>query len=136
MVITVESGKAVSQESIPTVKPKAGHTVAWEEKDLSSVTQDIIVNAIATPNTYKIFLDWNTTGLDVSSDKFNQTEQGVTYGGTYKLPTYGSITESGWKIDYWQNVQTGEPFPTSGTYTLTKNVSLKAVWAWYGGTNS
>ena len=128
VVIKVERGKALPQESIPTVKPKAGHTVVWEEKDLTNVTENITVNAIATPNTYKIFLEWNApNGIPTSATE--QTEITVTYGQKFTLPTYGKINEDGWKIDYWYISGNKNTKLNSGIYTLTKNVTITAEWS-------
>lgn len=119
-VIKFSSGGAFDGKEIPATQPRTGYTVTWEEVDLSNVRADVVVNAVETPNEYTITYDLeNKEGATISS-----TTQTVTYDAPYNLyqPTCEGYTFSGWK-----RADNGKTFE-NGTYTLTENITLIAVW--------
>ena len=68
-------------ETIPDVVPVENYDVAWEEKQLTRVTEDVIVNAIITPTVYEItyILDGGTIPADAPRQYTIETE-------TFDLP--------------------------------------------------
>lgn len=53
-VIEVEQNDGMDKRYFPTIVQVPDYTLAWKDVDLSHVTSDITVNAIATPITYTI----------------------------------------------------------------------------------
>ncbi|MBQ8308621.1 MAG: hypothetical protein IJX96_02180 [Clostridia bacterium] len=130
VTVRVESGKGVAEADIPTLRAKFGHTATWETVDLTNVTQDIVVNAVYTPKTYKITLVWNLPS-DVPETAVTKTEIEVKYNEAFVLPSYGGVSGDGWKIDYWKTAE-GEKF-FSGNYPLVSDITLYAEWSlWIG----
>ena len=68
-------------EAFPDVVPVENYDVAWEEKQLTRVTEDVIVNAIITPTVYEItyILDGGTIPADAPRQYTIETE-------TFDLP--------------------------------------------------
>ena len=129
VVLKVESGKGVAQESIPTPRAKFAHTVAWETVDLSNITQNTVVNAIATPKTYQITLVWNAPNGVTTTDVMQTTKITVRYNEKFILPTYGSVVSGGWKVDYWHTDE-GDKVQ-SGSYAWANDMTLYAEWSYW-----
>lgn len=68
-------------ETIPDVVPVENYDVAWEEKQLTRVTEDVIVNAVITPTVYKI-----TYILDGGTNPYNAPRQYTIETETFDLP--------------------------------------------------
>ena len=68
-------------ETIPDVVPVEHYDVAWEEKQLTRVTEDVIVNAVITPTVYKI-----TYILDGGTIPYNAPRQYTIETETFELP--------------------------------------------------
>ncbi len=68
-------------ETIPDVVPVEHYDVAWEEKQLTRVTEDVIVNAVITPTVYKI-----TYILDGGTNPYNAPRQYTIETETFDLP--------------------------------------------------
>lgn len=118
--ITRQVTKGGELTDIPAPQPKTGYTVTWDRTDFSNVSGNLTVNAVETPNEYTITYDLeNKEGATISS-----TTQTVTYDAPYNLyqPTCEGYTFSGWK-----RADNGKTFE-NGTYTLTENITLIAVW--------
>ena len=130
--ISVESGKSVVESEIPTPNPKTGYIITWEDVDLSKVTTDLTINAVETPESYKITLSYPE---DFPSELATVTEIDVDYKGTFTLPSVkADIVKGGWEIVSWQT-QDGAQFPATGVYELTEGITLKAVCAYISGLN-
>ena len=91
VVETVKEGESLTQ--LPQVKEKTGYTVAWEEVDLTNISEDIIVEAVETPNVYQITYDVN------GGDALESATQSVTYDAAYTLAT---PTREDWGFIGWQ----------------------------------
>ena len=68
-------------ETIPDVVPVENYDVAWEEKQLTRVTEDVIVNAVITPTVYEI-----TYILDGGTIPYNAPRQYTIETETFDLP--------------------------------------------------
>ena len=68
-------------ETIPDVVPVEHYDVAWEEKQLTRVTEDVIVNAVITPTVYEI-----TYILDGGTIPYNAPWQYTIETETFDLP--------------------------------------------------
>ncbi len=80
-------------EPIPQVVSVAGYMVVWEEKDLTRVTEDIVVNAIITPVEYSI-----TYVLDGGTNPDEAPDSYTIESATLTLPT---PTKRGYAFDGW-----------------------------------
>ncbi|MBQ8657730.1 MAG: InlB B-repeat-containing protein [Clostridia bacterium] len=116
VVVKVKEGKA---SEIPKIQgSKTGYTIEWDlsNVDLSSVTENIVVESKSTPNKYTI--EYDAKGGTVVS-----TTQAVVYDATYTLyePTYEGYEFIAWRKD-------GEVFANTGTWTIDGDISLVAEW--------
>ena len=62
IVKTVEKGSALLD--IPTPQGKTGYTVSWDTTDFSTITSDLVVNAVEVANTYTITYDAEGYAID------------------------------------------------------------------------
>ena len=113
--LDVKEGGAVAATDIPTPNAKVGYKVVWENVDLSNITADVQVKAVATANTYTITFDANG-GETVASKT-------VTYDADFTLPT---PVRDGWDFSAW--VDADENAVTEGKWRIASDVTLKAVW--------
>ena len=111
---TVKEGETLTD--IPTPATKTGYTVAWEDKDLTNITENITVNAVETANTYKVSYDLNGAEGEISDLE-------VTYDGAYVL---ASPTREGYSFIGWTNGE--EAVLSSGNWSIASDVTLKANW--------
>lgn len=106
---------------IPVPRGKAGYTVAWEQVDLSCVTEDRVIYAIETPNTY-------TVTLDAAGGYCSLATVQATYGFACSLPIplLSGHTFLGW--------YGGDALVTDGEiWQRTADVTLTAHWRAEGG---
>ncbi len=116
IVMIVKRGEGV--ETIPTPRVKTGYTVKWENKNLTSITADTIVKAVATPNEYLISFDAN--GGDAISEQLR-----VTYdGATPTLPT--PTTQEEKFFTAW--TYAGNAMVSGATWRIASNATLVAQW--------
>ena len=125
VVRTVESGKALPSSNIPNPRAVAGHTVTWEQVDLSSVTKDVTVNAIITANEYTITLLYEADNLPVDVTALAESVK-VVYGQVAELPAFES---NGYEIVGWL-YEDGTEY-AGGAYKDTTNITLKAKWEYH-----
>ena len=113
VVKTIEKGETLSD--IPTPANKTGYPVTWDKTDFSNVTDNIIVNAVETANTYTITYDANGGMIE-------STTQAVTYDAEYTLATPS-------KQDYfflgWYNEG---KLIIDGKWSIANDVTLVAQW--------
>ena len=116
VVITVKEGESVAEAQIPALNAKEGYTVAWEEVDLSNITEDITVEATYTANKYTVTYDAN--GGTVA----NATQE-VTYDSDYTLatPEKDGHTFAAWLLD-------GKAVTQEGNWKTASDVTLVASW--------
>lgn len=101
---------------IPTPQPVTGYDVSWENKNLSSVTQDTIVHAVLTPKEYTVTLDPNGGYCSQSTVKFK-------YGFAFSLPV---PSRNDFVFVGWFN---GESRFDNGVWNTDSDVTLTAKWA-------
>lgn len=110
---------------IPEPKAVEGYDVAWEDVDLSKITQNLTVTAVRTPKNYVITYDLGVCKEDenvsIESDKME-----VTYDSSYTLyiPSCKGYAFCGWTLS------TEEPITyfEDGIYETAKDITLIAVW--------
>ena len=64
---SVKAGEALTD--IPTPVEKDGYTTIWDKTEFSSVSEDMLVLAIATANEYTISFDLYSTWGEVSFEE-------------------------------------------------------------------
>lgn len=114
---------------LPALSEKTGYTPSWDISSdaLTALQKDVIVNAIYTPNEYKIYFDGVTAEqLRASAEKLGvviEEENGkvfmkATYGAAFRLPSPNLSSFSNWKI--------GERAFAEGVYMQAGDVTLTA----------
>lgn len=111
---TVKQGEALTD--IPTPKAKTGYTVVWDITDFTNITEDMEVNAIATPNKYTVTYDANGGSIEV------QTQE-VTYDAetTLATPQKEDYYFVGWTYE-------NNAVVNGAKWTIADNVTLVASW--------
>ena len=117
IVRTVSRGEALTD--VPDIEPVPGYTVVWSVEDFSSISEDMVVEVVKTPNKYTITYDKGREDAELSV-----TSQEVTYGQTCTLakPTCKGYTFSKWVIK-----GTTEELK-DGVYGHPSDVTLVAQW--------
>lgn len=117
VILTVEDGDSVADKDIPLTQPKEGYTVVWEEKDLTNITDSIVVNAIATANKYTITYDANDGTASMET-------QEVTYD---QAPgSFATATRDGYAFVAW--TYEGKAVLATEIWKIANDVTLKAEW--------
>ena len=116
-VYVVEEGETFTY--IPTPVGKTGYTVVWGVTDFSNVTNNMVVKAIETPNTYSITYDANGGTASVGT-------QTVVYDSTVTLAT---ATYEGYNFLGWTVTEEGGLAVLNGVWKIAENVKLVANWA-------
>lgn len=118
IIFEVLDGEAFDGALTPKTQAKEGYTVVWEEKIPSQITENIIINAVATPNTY--YITYNAGEGNV-----NMAQQGVVYDsvpGSFAVPTREGYKFKGWEYE-------GKVISAGDVWTIAKDVTLTAKWA-------
>ena len=112
VIKTVDIGEDLTD--IPAPKAKVGYSVVWDVTDFTDITENIVVTAIETANTYTITYDAGEGTVDPAT-------QEVVYDSTPTLavPTLDGYTFTGWT--YNGNAVLGK-------WTIADNVTLVASW--------
>lgn len=119
IVKVIEEGKDLPIEEIPVVKgSKEGYVIAWDVTDFTNITEDIVVNAVATPISYKLTI--NANGGSVGA-----INMFIDFDSQYQVPT---PTRKGYTFIGWKIQGKDESFPASGTWTTAKDVTIQAKW--------
>ncbi len=118
IVVEVVDGGVLTGDMIPETQEKTGYTVVWEEKIPSQITENIIINAVATPNTYYITYDAGEGDVDMEL-------QAVVYDSAPK--TFAVATREGYKFKGWE--YNGVLLSESEAWKIADNVTLTAKWA-------
>lgn len=107
-------------EAFPDVVPVENYDVAWEEKQLTRVTEDVIVNAVITPTVYKItyILDGGTMPADAPRQYTIETE-------TFDLPV---PQRDYYSFEGWYAEETFANRVVQVSQGSTGNVTLYAKW--------
>ena len=107
-------------ETIPDVVAVAGYDVSWEEKQLTRVTEDVIVNAVITPTVYKI-----TYILDGGTIPYNAPWQYTIETETFELP---APQRDYYSFEGWYTEETFANRVVQVSQGSTGNVTLYAKW--------
>ena len=107
-------------ETIPDVVAVTGYDVAWEEKQLTRVTEDVIVNAVITPTVYKI-----TYILDGGTIPYNAPRQYTIETETFDLP---APQRDCYSFEGWYTEDTFVNRVAQVPQGSTGNVTLYAKW--------
>ena len=107
-------------EAFPDVVPVEHYDVAWEEKQLTRVTEDVIVNAVITPTVYEItyILDGGTMPADAPRQYTIETE-------TFDLPV---PQRDYYSFEGWYTEDTFVNRVAQVPQGSTGNVTLYAKW--------
>lgn len=122
IVKTVVEGESLAD--IPEPKEVIGHTVVWDRTDFTNITEDVVVKAIATANTYTITYNVNNENATAIA------AQTVTYDTAYTLatPDAGAL----FVFDGWYLVDDSgnatETKLSAGNYTYTNDITVIAKW--------
>ena len=121
VVITVNEGEGVAEADIPALVHVDGHDVAWDVTDLSEITENLTVTAVATPKNYTItyVVECNCGELSAPDAKT------VTFGTAYTLDA--PVGACACEFLYWA-LADGTEF-TNGTYTTVGSVTVYAVFS-------
>ena len=120
IVREVNAGEAVTD--VPTPAGKVGYTVTWDgDGDLTNVTEDLIVTAVATANKYQITYDVN------GGDALTANTQEVTFDAVTTLvtPTYDGYTFTGW---VYEKDGATLPVVSETAWKIAEDVTLVAQW--------
>ena len=107
-------------EAVPAVVPVENYDVAWEEKRLTRVTEDVIVNAVITPTVYKI-----TYILDGGTIPYNAPRQYTIETETFDLPV---PQRDYYSFEGWYTEETFVNRVAQVSQGSTGNVTLYAKW--------
>ena len=107
-------------EAIPDVVPVEHYDVAWEEKQLTRVTEDVIVNAVITPTVYEI-----TYILDGGTIPYNAPRQYTIETETFDLPV---PQRDYYSFEGWYTEDTFVNRVAQVSQGSTGNVTLYAKW--------
>ncbi len=116
IVMLIKNGEGISD--IPQPQQKEGYTVSWELQDLSAITSDMIVKAVATPNEYTITFDANGGEVETST----LTVKYDALPSAFPVPT-----KEGYVFEMWKDEE-GNVFTGSVPWKLMRNVTLTATW--------
>ena len=115
VVFTVDEGSDFTK--LPTPKSVTGYTVVWDRTTIENVTENIVVNAVATANEYTITYAQED---GVTLDAYTQT---VVYDANYELKT---PEKDLYVFDGWYNGNT--LVDQSGVWKIASDVTLTAMW--------
>ena len=107
-------------EAFPDVVPVENYDVSWEEKQLTRVTEDVIVNAVITPTVYKI-----TYILDGGTIPYNAPRQYTIETETFDLP---EPQRDYYSFEGWYTEETFVNRVAQVSQGSTGNVTLYAKW--------
>ena len=107
-------------EAFPDVVAVAGYDIAWEEKQLTRVTEDVIVNAVITPTVYEI-----TYILDGGTIPYNAPRQYTIETETFELPV---PQRDYYSFEGWYAEDTFANRVVQVSQGSTGNVTLYAKW--------
>lgn len=114
VVFTVDAGGTLTP---PKPKDVTGYTVTWDRTSFENITENLVVNAVYTPNEYTI------TYVLEEGETLDEYTQTVTYDAQYELKT---PTKEGYSFDGWYNGNT--LVEQSGVWKIASDVTLTAWW--------
>lgn len=115
IVKTVANGGTLTD--VPTPNTVKGHTTVWSVTNFTNITGNITVNAVSTPNTYRITFE---------SDGVQVSYVDVVYGNNFEFPNVAKDSQE-YILVKWIDKDTGETV-TAGKYQFDNNKTFVAVW--------
>ena len=115
VVFTVDAGGTLTP---PKPKDVTGYTVTWDRTSFENITENLVVNAVYTPNEYTI------TYVLEEGETLDEYTQTVTYDAQYELKTPIKYL---YKFDGWYNNTT--LVEQSGVWKIADDVTLTAHWS-------
>lgn len=115
VVKKVKKGETLTD--IPFPQTKTGYTVVWDRTDFSNMTENIVVEAEETANTYTVTYDAVGGTASVST-------QNIEYDSE---PTLATATRDGYEFKGWE--YNGTQVLSGAKWTIAQDVTLTAVWA-------
>ena len=114
IIKTLDKGETLTD--IPNPIQKVGYTIIWDRTDFSNVTENLVVNAIETPNTY-------TITFDASGGTIETETQEVIYDAetTFATPKKADYLFLGWTYN-------GRAIVNGAKWEIADNVTLVATW--------
>ena len=106
---------------IPQPQQKDGYTIVWSIQNFENIREDLSVEAIETPNMYKVYYEiGDGFGATISASYTD-----VTFDAAYELlvPDWPGYTFTGWVVTGTQNA-----FQSDDAYTVVGDVYLTATW--------
>ena len=120
--ITVNKGEAVPAEEIPALLPVEGYNVSWDATEyakISNVTENLVINAVATAKTYTITIAANGKGT------VETTTMNVTYNANYTMPM--AMANAGYTFAKW--TLNGTEIAAEGVWKYDmENMTVNAEW--------
>lgn len=124
IVKTVEEGEDLAY--IPTPATETGYTVTWDRTDFTNITQNVIVNAVKTANTYKITYSLGANNYATVAFETQEVRYGESF--TLQTPSYqGSAAFYGWYFADEKGNPTDEK-AENGTYIWARDICVIAKW--------
>lgn len=114
-------------KDIPTPIAVVGYTIVWDKTDFANITQDMLVNAVKSANTYTITYD---LGVNEYATLSSATQQ-VKFGEKFELsiPEYaGTAKFEGWYLADSNGNMTDEQVE-KGNYIWGKDITVIAKWS-------
>ncbi len=122
IVVGVNKDEVIAESKIPTIVNRPGYTARWSVSDFSAlVNVDTVINAIYTPNMYKIIYELED-GCEIESDT-----QSVAFGAFIQKSNLYKPKRAGYIFDKWVYAETGLEV-TDFTYQTEGDLHIKAVW--------
>lgn len=115
---TVEKGKALTD--IPAPATKKGYNVVWDKTDFSEISEDTVVNAVATANTYTITFDYGDSGY------VGAATMQVTYDAEFTFPE-DTAKEFVFKGVSWILSDSGDEI-AEGVYNFDEDITVKFTY--------
>lgn len=110
-----------SLKNVPASQAKEGYSVVWDITDFSCINSNLTVNAVESPNTYKIIYN---LGERETEAEIAEQEQEVIFDTEFGLYT---PTCNGYRFKKWVISGTNTVF-TDSIFTTARDVSLTAIW--------
>ena len=115
IVRQVEKGKGLTD--VPTPEQKTGYTIKWSVEDFSSITGDMTVTTVITPNEYTVTYDAGEGAVAPATQK-------VTYGG---IPaTFATPTRENYSFVCW--TYNGNAVLATDVWKFAEDITLVAKW--------
>lgn len=129
IVKTVEEGGDLAD--IPMPANQTGYTITWDRTDFTNITQNVMVNAVKTANTYTI--TYSLGANNYATIEFEKHEVKYKQSFTLQMPEYqGSAAFYGWYLAGEDGKATDEKVE-DGKYIWASDICVIARWEEWSG---